>query len=423
MRVALTIAAIRNMMVHQLDVTTAFLNGTLEEVVYMKQPKGFEETGKEHLVCRLIKSLYGLKQAPRIWFKMFDSDLKKLGFKVVEGVECLFVCKKGRNTIYVLAYVDDFLLISNSEEEIDRIKEKLFKLYKLKDIGEVSSFLGVEIKRNYDNHSMQLNQSGYIEKILNKFGMNDCRPVKTPAVNDIYSGEDHLCDKNIPYREVVGSLLYLATRTRPDIAAAVGAVARQVENPMISHWIAVKRILRYIRGTSDYCLTLGGQKELCKTPVLEGYCDSDWGGDESDRKSVSGFIIRICDSTVAWKSIKQRNVALSTAEAEYVALSEVVKEVSWLRRILKQLGHEQACPSTIHEDNQACIDWVLGRGSGKRAKHIELKYHYSKDMSKKGEIKMKYCPSANMLADILTKPLGGNKFEELRAAIGIARLV
>ena len=317
----------------------------------------------------MVKSLYGLKQAARVWFKVLEGDLKRLGFHTIEGIECLFVRHSSDGVIYILAYVDDVLVMSTSLIQIKWAKEKLMELYKMTDLGELESFLGVEISRDRSRRIIQLTQGGYIEKILSKFGMDKCKDVKTPAETHLREESSQGCGTSIPFRQAVGSLMYLAIRTRPDISSAVGAVARHVENPTFADWKAVKRILRYIKGTASYGLVLGS--DTTQSILLEGYSDADWGGDPEDRKSVSGFVVQLCKSSISWRSIKQKAVALSTAEAEYMALSEVAKEIIWLRRVLKQLGYPQEFPTLIYEDNQSCISWVTGDGSGMRAKHIE----------------------------------------------------
>ena len=419
-RTAFAIAAIEGMHVHQMDVKTAFLNGVLEEEIYMKIPSGLEEKYKPGKICRLLKSLYGLKQAAKTWFDKFRSDLKKIKFEATAASECLLIVRANLSVLYLLVYVDDVLLLSTDMDMIGEVKKSLMKLYKMEDKGESKYFLGVEIKMLKGNSSIVLSQEGYVNHLLRRYGMEKCHPVTTPAVRRGPVNEKP-CEldprSHIKYRRMVGSLLYLSTKTRPDIAEAVGVVSRAVSKPTTENWVTLKRIFRYLKGTANLGIKYSkGDQEL---ETLLGYCDANWAGDVNDRKLTGGYLAKFGSCIISWKSFKQSIVATSTSEAEYVALFEMSKEIVWLRRLLNNFGYPQSTATTVYEDNQSCIEWTMDTYQ-KRTKHIEIKYHYAREMTKRGEIVLKHCPTEDMIADILTKPLQAVRFKRLRNLLGLA---
>jgi len=248
--------------------------------------------------------------------------------------------------------------------------------------------------------------------------MNDCKPIKTPANSDVKlvpcGSDDDIYDQKL-YQTLVGSLLFLSTRTRPDIAYAVGCAARYCSKPSKDHWVAAKRILRYLKGTVNFGLMYNPSP----SSELVGYCDADWAGDVQDRKSTSGYLFLQGGAAITWRSCKQSCVSLSTAEAEYVALAEAGQEATWLQKLYGDLLNKDISNTTIFEDNQSAICIAKSQLSRKRTKHIDIKYHFIRDLVETGCINLKYCPSENMLADMLTKALPVLKFEKLRALSGM----
>ena len=382
-RLLLAIAAQKRMHIHQMDVSTAFLNGTLQEEIYMRLPEGLKERYGPGKIGRLIKSLYGLKQAPRVWFKRLREDLLMLNFETIETSESLFIIRSKWNTLFLLVYVDDVILISTNMAMIVQIKTRLKSLYKMTDKGEAKYFLGVEIRIFREKGTIFLSQEGYSNQLLRRFGMECSRPVLTPSVRrsqeSLDSSKRVTVRQHAIYRTMVGSLLYLSTKTRPDISEAVGVVARHVEDPTLEDWTAVKRIFKYLRGTSKLGLIY---PEDDASTMLHGYCDADWAGDKEERKSTGGFVLKIGKCLVSWRSQKQAVVAPSTSEAEYIALFEISKEITWLRRLLKELGFEQKNPTIVREDNQSCISWTRDNHNDK-TKQIDIKYHYTRNLSNK----------------------------------------
>ena len=238
---------------HQMDVTTAFLNGILEEEVYMKQPKGYEIQGKEHLVCRLKRSIYGLKQSPRCWNMVLDSHLKEMGFVQSQADPCIYYKDTKGEKFYMGVYVDDIILARRSESEMNQVKANLSRKFSTKDLGKLSYFLGMKIEQNEENGSVSIGQQAYTESLLEKFGMKDCNPVSTPVDISLKltpMNEEDDCVDQPQYQSVIGSLMYLSVSTRPDISYAVSSLARFSSRPTKQHWTALKRLLRYLKGTT-----------------------------------------------------------------------------------------------------------------------------------------------------------------------------
>jgi hypothetical protein len=249
-----------------------------------------------------------------------------------------------------------------------------------------------------------------------KYKMSDAKPVITPTdmgiLSKLRSGEPSTAEESIdmakvPYREMIGRLLFLSTRTRPDIAVAVGIVARRVSDPRQVDWIASKRILRYLKGTASFQLRFSAEGEV----ELTTYADAD-DATSADRKSISGNALMIGNNAlIGWTSQKQKPVALSTAEAEYIAQSEAVRETVWLRNILSDLGFTQKEPTSVYQDNTTAIAWSHEEAYSKRGKDIDVRYHYTMDQVKVGNVRVQFTGTKDMVADVMTKPLSG---EELR---------
>ncbi|KAG5549866.1 hypothetical protein RHGRI_014986 [Rhododendron griersonianum] len=294
-RVVLGMAASLNLEVEQLDVKTAFLHGDLEEEIYMEQPEGFKEKGKENLVCKLKKSLYGLKQAPRQWYKKFDSFMVDHGYSRTTSDHCVFVKKfPDGNFIILLLYVDDMLIVGQDSMKINELKLELSKSFAMKNLGPAKQILGMKITRDRKKGLIWLSQESYVEKILERFNMSKAKPVSCPLANHFKlsskqcptSEKDKAEMEKFPYASAVGSLMYAMVCTRPNLAHAVGVVSRFLSNPGKEHWAAVKWILRYLRGTSRVCLCFGNGKA-----VLDGFTDADMAGDVDSRKSTSGYLM------------------------------------------------------------------------------------------------------------------------------------
>ena len=285
-----------------MDVMTAFLNGELEEEVYMKQPEGFISKGQEHLVCKLKRSIYGLKQSPRCWNSTLDSYLKKMGFMQAVSDPCLYIASEGELFI-IGVYVDDIVLAGKSDRRMVEVKKALSKQFKLKDMGELHYFLGMKIVQNHKSGEVWIGQPAYANSVLQKFGMENAKPVNTPVETGTKLTKERVDDDGVNeelYQSAVGSLLYLSIGTRPDITYAVSNVAKFCAQPTKQHWIAVKRIMRYLKGTVK--LGLLYSKDGSRKCI--GYSDADWAGDIDDRRSTSGYLFQVSGAAVSWRSKK-----------------------------------------------------------------------------------------------------------------------
>jgi len=415
-RTLLTIAAVRNMKVRHFDIKTAFLNGDITEDLYMSQPEGYVAKGTENLVCKLTKSLYGLKQSARAWNTKINEVMLSNGFQRSKADQCLYTKFEHNKWMYVLLYVDDLIAVHEDDEAIRQFGSLIGDYFEVKDLGEISYYLGIQIERDTSGNFL-LNQSTKIAAILDKFNMNDTKGVSTPMESAYMKaeGEYDLLPDNELYRQAVGALLYVATTTRPDITAAIGILCRRVSNPRQRDWNAVKRLMRYLKQTISLKLKLSADNNL----ELVGYVDADWGGDVSDRKSTSGYLYMIGQSPISWSSKKQVSVAISSTEAEYMSASYASQEAVWLHQLLDDLGVAVPRPTLIYEDNQGCIKLTATQKINARTKHIDIRHHHLRDLVNQDVINFVYCQTSNMIADALTKPLPRPKFEELRSAMGL----
>lgn len=421
-RVVLGLAASLDLEVEQMDVKTAFLHGELEEEIYMEQPEGFEVKGKEDYVCKLKKSLYGLKQAPRQWYKKFESVMGEQGYRKTTSDHCVFFQKfSDGDFIILLLYVDDMLIIGKNASRINQLKKQLSKSFAMKDLGPAKQILGIRITRDRNARKLWLSQEKYIEKVLRRFNMDNAKAVSSPLANHfrLSSKQSPSTEKEkasmqrVPYASAVGSLMYAMVCTRPDIAHAVGVVSRFLSNPGKEHWIAVKWIFRYLRGTSKLCLCFGSSK-----PVLVGYTDADMAGDVDSRKSTSGYLIAFAKGAVSWQSKLQKCVALSTTEAEFIAATEACKELLWMKKFLRELEFKQD-KYELFCDSQSAIH--LGKNSSfhSRSKHIDVRYHWIRDVLEMKQLELVKIHTDKNGSDMLTKSLPRDKLEICRSTAGM----
>lgn len=414
----LVVAGIRKMIVKHIDIKTAFLYGEINENIYMKQPEGYIQDS-DNKVCKLNKSIYGLKQSARVWNDKINNVLCSFGFRRGLADPCLYSKMIDGKWTFVLIYVDDIIVASELSESIISVEKLLSDSFEIKILGEISNFLGIEVHRN-KNGIFCINQERYIDNILNKFSMQDSKPSKIPMDPGYYKLHDKSkqLERNDEYRAAIGSLLYLSVNTRPDIAASVGILSRKVCCPSEVDWVEVKRILRYLKGTKSYCPMLGNLNHS-ENQTFYGYADADWAECTDDRKSNTGFLFKLFGGTISWASRKQTCVTLSSTEAEYVALSEACQELKWLKLLLLDFNEFVSDPTVIYEDNQSCLKIVDNEKIGARTKHIDVKFHFAREMKSDGGVIFEYCPSSDMVADMLTKPLANVKIKRLSVEIGL----
>ncbi|KAK2417383.1 putative mitochondrial protein [Trifolium repens] len=419
-RLVISIASSMNWSLFHMDVKSAFLNGPLEEEVYVSQPPGFEVKTEKHKVYKLHKALYGLKQAPRAWNKRIDQFLHSEGF-----VKCSVefgVYMKGSdisNALMICLYVDDLLITGSDHDKIEKFKGRLKDEFEMSDLGRLNYFLGLEFL--YGSNGIVLHQRKYIADVLKRFHMESCNEADTPmeANLKLSKNENEQAVDATLFKQVVGSLRFICN-TRPDINYVLGSVSRFMSNPKASHMIAAKRILRYLKGTQDFGLAFlksNMESEL----ELEGFSDSDWCGDKDDRRSTSGYWFRFRNSPISWSSKKQSIVALSSCEAEYVAAAQPACQAVWLESLLDELKINYVKPVRLNVDNKSAISLARNPIAHGRSKHIETKYHFLRDQVSKEKLTVEHCSTNVQIVDILTKPLKADRFKELRKLVGIVK--
>lgn len=421
-RVVMGLAASLDLEIEQMDVKTAFLHGDLQEEIYMEQPEGFTAKGKEEYVCKLNKSLYGLKQAPRQWYMKFESVMGEQGYIKTNTDHCVFFKRFGDDDfIILLLYVDDMLVVGRNMSRINQLKKQLSTSFDMKDLGPAEQILAMRIVRRREERKIFLSQEKYILKVLQRFKTENAKVVSSPLPPGVKLSREQCpstCEKKeymqkVPYSSAVGSLMYAMICTRPDIAHAVSVVSRFLSNPGKEHWNAVKWIMRYLRGTSNFGLCFGSD-----TPELVGYADADMAGDIDTRKSTSGYLITFAGGAVSWQSRLQKCVALSTTEAEFIAATEGCKELLWMKNFLKELGFNQD-RYVLFCDNQSAIYLAKNSTFHAKSKHIDMRYHWIRDVVNSKLVYLEKIHTDDNGSDMLTKALSREKIVACRRVAGI----
>ncbi|RLN40738.1 hypothetical protein C2845_PM01G40940 [Panicum miliaceum] len=417
-RLLLALAAHEGWPVHHMDVKLAFLNGVLEEEVYVTQPPGFIVPGQEGKVLRLKKALYGLRQAPRAWNVRLDATLKNLGFEQSAHEHAVYGHGHGGARLLIGVYVDDLVITGSNPAEINRFKDEMKAQFLMSDLGLLSFYLGIEMRQNA--RGIALNQRSYAARILDTSGMKGCNPTSTPMEEWLRLSHESMTEEvdATAYRRIIGSLRYLV-HTRPDLALSVGYVSRFMERPTVEHMGAVKRLLCYIADTIDYGLIY--PRGLGETKLV-GYSDSDLAGDIDTRESTSGALFFLGASLISWQSTKQRILALSSCEAEYVAATMAASQAIWLARLLSDLKGKEAATVKLKMDNMSALALSKNPVFHERSKHIDVRYHFIRDCLENGSISAEFVSTKDQLADILTKVLGRVRFHELNARIGLVKI-
>lgn len=409
-RALLSVAAKEKMSLSQFDVSTAFLYGKLDEEIYMKPPEGYATNPK--LVFKLKKSLYGLKQAPRCWNRCITDYIVDIGFKQSKADPCLFTRRRGKSKIVLALYVDDGLFASNSEKETKLFLEELKNRFKI-TVKPANYFLGMEIERHTDG-SIFVHQKAYTKRVLERFGMENCKAVATPILKQANKNDTEAAAAPFPYRQAVGALAYLMTGTRPDIAYAISVVSRNLDSPTKENVQTAKRIFRYLKGTIGKGITYASNK------ALECYSDADHGGDLDTGRSTSGMLCLFAGGPISWQSKRQLTVAISSTEAEIVAASETAREIVWMKRILKDLTDKE-WPATLYMDSEPAIQLANhpAHEYHQRTKHIRIRSFFVRQCVESKILAVCKVPASVQLADMLTKPLYGPRLSELSKMSGL----
>lgn len=404
-KILLSVALQKGWHIRQLDIPAAFLNGKLDSEIYIKLPKGVNYPSD---ILKLKKSLYGLRSAPRKWNERFNGAVEKYGLVRLPNDSCLY---KG-DEVWLVLWVDD-IIITGVKSKCNKLIEFLKEEFQAKDLGIMKSFLGTDIMMNED--SMSISQEEFVRRIINKFGMENCKSANTPMEHNFQIDAAQEVDKSFPYRELVGSLIYVSTVSRPDIAYATSILSRFMDKPTRQLWIAAKRVLRYLKNTQSMCLIFHRQKDS----GLITYSDADWAGDITDRKSTSGCVVYHGGNPISWYSRKQDCVSQLTAQSEYIACATAAMDVVYFQRILIDLKSDSKVP-LIYVDNQSAIDMSESYENSKRTRHIDIKYHHIKDLISKNLIELQFIKTDKNVADIFTKSLCSVKFLKFRKSLNIS---
>ena len=436
LRVLFSMAAAEGLTLYQMDITQAFLHAELGEVVYVRPPPGLYDTS-EPVVWQLKKSLYGLRQSPNRFNQLIDRLLKANGLQPSSADPCIYVKTTKRGKIAIGLFVDDLVIAASNLGLVKDLQARLEQQLSLKFLGELKYCLGFQVSRDRESDDVIVTQETYAEQLLVQADMQKCKSVDTPFPPDINFTEADSEDKldaqlASKYRSLVGGLLYLARGTRPDLAVGVNILSRYVSKAGKRHYAALRHMLRYIRGTTSQGLRYWGKRRqerllsgensyVSKLQMaslrntLIGFSDADWASnDRQSRRSISGFVFLLNGAAVTWKTKRQASVALSTCEAEYMALVEAVKESIWLRRLLADLKLQQGQSTVIAEDNQAAIKLTEHDVFHERSKHIDIRYHFTREKIQEQVVKLVYCKTGDMVADAMTKPLSARILSPLR---------
>ncbi|CAI7866028.1 unnamed protein product [Closterium sp. NIES-53] len=424
LRVLLTDAAVSGKFIIQMDISTAFFNGILEEDVYMMQPPRYEDgTGR---VCKLKKSIHGLKQAPRCWYQKLAAVLEEMGFRISSCDESLFLKGEGEKLVLFLVYVDDILLFSSSMKEIHNVQQQLMKNFKCKTLGEVKYYLGMHVERDLDHWWLKLHQEKFIKELGEKYGIENERKVATPLPAEfklVKAAEDEgvEAEEQQQFQSLVGSLLYAAVHTRPDISFSVGQLARVVQNPSEEQVDAAERVVKYLSSNPRIGVqySVSAQVKQKGVEVLkekggqlgEGklfftcFTDATWASENHDSSSVGGYICVVGGGPVRWRSKKQTETALSSVESEYMAMFHGVKEVIWLRRLLEEIGQEQKVATPLFCDSKGALGLAKNAVLHGLNKHMRIKWHWLRKEVKRGTVNPIYIKTHQQPANFLTKRL------------------
>jgi hypothetical protein len=437
-RMFISLIASMDYEIDSVDVITAFLLADLKEEIYVKIPDGYPKDPKNvGKVLRLLKSLYGLKQAPKAWNDALDKYLKSIGFEPLVSDACVYVGKWEGVVVYILIYVDDMLIAASSRVIMAQVKAKIHSKFPITDNGPLTFWLNMHFVRDRRKRTIAIHQEPKIAKLLadERYSPEErlkvTKPCKIPAspeqmlTKDMCPTDREEIDRmaKVPYKSVLGQLLYISITARPDISTAVSACGRYSQNPGQKHWDAVLQIVAYLNGTRKLRLVLGGCRkvELSANLKLSAASDSDWAGDKDKRCSRTGYVIYMGTAAVVWCSKLQKSVALSSTEAEYIALTATARDLIWCRALLEEMGFPMTEASVILEDNDSASKIAQSYKKHPGVKHIEIRQHFIRDrVLEVKDIAIERLSTFNMVADLLTKQLPFPAFARHREALGLS---
>ncbi|GJW06059.1 retrotransposon protein, putative, ty1-copia subclass [Tanacetum coccineum] len=419
-RILISIAAYYDYEIWKMDIKTTFLNGYLDEDIYMVQTEGFIDPNHPKKVCKFQRSIYDLKQASRSWNKRFDEEISRFGFAQNLDEPCVYQKASESNVIFLILYVDDIILMRNHIPNLQSIKDYLGKCFAMKDLGEATFILGIKIYRDRSKRLTGLGQNAYMDKILKRYRMDNSKRGHIPMQERLdlnktqgaSTPEEVKRMQNVPYASVVGSIMYVVRCTRQDVAFTQNITSRFQQNPGECHWTAVKNILKYLRNTKDMFLVYGGNPEA--ELRVDCYCDAGFETDRDDTKSQTGYVFILNGGAVDWKSSKQSTTAMSATEAEYIAASEGAMEAVWIRKFISGLGIVPRInePIRMFCDNSAALHFANEPGVQKGTRHYHKRYHYVRECIALGEIRFLKVHTDDSLTDPFTNALPKGKLTQ-----------
>ena len=415
-RTAISHAAAEEWHIRQFDVSTAFLHAPLEEEIYVTLPP---EAGMGSQPFKLNKAIYGLKQSSRAWYNTISKQLTAMGFSPSKADPSMFIklLPNGDRIVFIM-HVDDVLVMGRDLAEVQSVIDQIGAVFPIKDLGEAGYFLGMEVTRDSQSGDIFLSQQRYTQDLLERLQMDWAKPKLVPLSEGTRltakDGDPLDADQHYKYREIVGSLMYLATQTRPDLSQSVGALARHFAAPTTAHMKAAYQVLKYVASTRKMGIRYRGRQKH----ELVGYCDADFAGNLDNRRSTTGYVFVMNGGAISWSSRLQNCVATSTAEAEYMAASATAKEAVWLRTLMGDLGVRLSAVE-IMCDNQAALKLLGDPINSGKSKHIDVAYHFGRERAAWGQIRFEYIPTAENVADCLTKAVPAHKLEVCRDGMGI----
>ena len=422
-RMTAAIAAKFDLKLWRIDFVGAYLNSLTKEDIYMKQPEGFVQPGFEDYVCKLVHTIYGTMQGAHDWYETLTNTYVKLGYTTSRADPCVRYKKDGDGYTLTDTYTDDVFGASKTDGEAQRRRDEMGKEWEIKDVGDNEYFLGMRVQQDVNQGTIRLTQRPYWEHVLNRFDLVDVPPRNTPLPVGLVldqnmspkteSERKEMGDK--PYRPVLGSVMWGQLATRPDLSFAVSLLSRFQADPGIEHWKSLLHVIGYIKNTMDYGLTYSRDSDL--TPLA--YVDADYGGCRDTRRSTSGYVFMMAGGPVTWSSKRQATVALSTVEAEYVAMSRCAQQMVWMQTWLDEVEITHTIPGVIKGDSRGAITLSKTTRDHGKVKHIDIRHHYLRELVKSGLIVFEQVPSADNLADLFTKPLARDHHHRFLVGLNI----
>src|SRR5277367_6413321 len=422
-RMTAAVAACLNLKLWRIDFVGAYLNSLTKEDIYMKQPEGFIDPGYEDCVCKLVHTIYGTMQCAHDWYETLSKTYHDLGYTTSRADPCVRFKKENRNYTITDTYTDDVFGASNNNDEGKRRKNEIGGIWEIKDVGENEYFLGMRVQQDLGIGTIRLTQRPYWEHVVNRFCLEHITPRNTPLPAGIQldsnmspktdSERKAMDDKQ--YRSILGSVMWGQLATRPDLSFSVSLLARFQANPGIDHWNALMHVVGYIKNTLDYGITYSRDVELSP----HAFVDADYGGCKDTRRSTSGYVFLMAGGPVTWSSKRQTTVAISTVEAEYVAMSRCAQQMVWMHNWLSEVGVEYSVPGLISGDSRGAIALTKNTKDHGKVKHIDIRHHYIRELLQSGAITIEQVPSAANLADLFTKPLARDHHHRLLTLLNV----